>query len=92
MVALILCIGLAVAVFYYISGPLLRGVAEEADLTLPVGEDWRMNTALQQLREIDLDLHSGKLSEEDHRNLKRLYETRAAEYMRPTPTSKKGSS
>jgi double zinc ribbon protein len=62
--------------------PILRPTAAAPAWDLPDLEETRKGQALLALKEIEFDLATGKLSEEDHASLKRRFTTEAAAAMR----------
>jgi hypothetical protein len=84
--ALIIALGIAVAVVAFVAAPFFVGVgsSERASPRREPGDE-RRREALEEkealyvaIHELDFDFKSGKLSAEDHRALREKYERQAA--------------
>ena len=87
--AIMIALGIAIAAAAFVAAPLIFG-GERAKRTAPEGarflelEDLlaEKETVYAAIQELDFDLKSGKLSEEDHHGLRQRYEERAAILLR----------
>ncbi len=85
--AIVLALGIAIAAAAFVAAPLFFGAGRERAArpagdagTSPELEELlaEKETVYAAIQELDFDLKSGKLSEEDHHGLRLRYEERAA--------------
>lgn len=87
--AIVIALGIAIAAAAFVAAPLIFG-AERARRAARGGEPSpeledllaEKETVYAAIQELDFDLRSGKLSEEDHHGLRQRYEERAAILLR----------
>ncbi len=88
--AIVIALGIALAAVAFVAAPLFFGARQAARVAAGEGQASgdlaellaEKETVYAAIQELDFDLKSGKLSEEDHHGLRRRYEERAAALLR----------
>ncbi|MBI2061588.1 MAG: hypothetical protein HYT87_17745 [Nitrospirae bacterium] len=81
MFVLLVCAALLAAAFFWVARPVLTGRDALEKVAPMESENWQLNAVLQQIREIELDFHAGRLSAADYEGLRKHYESRAGELL-----------
>ena len=85
MIVLLICAALVGIAFFWVARPVLLGRDENCRESAAEPQNWQLNAVLQQIREMELDFHAGRLSAPDYEGLRKHYESRAAELLEGSP-------